>query len=182
MQDQQENAETLSEDARQQVVGYLKHQASKSNDDLMALVDRAHVVIERSLDGVSESQAQFCPAPGEWSIADVLRHVEKSMRGTARVIEALGKGEEADISGMAPVVERGPETLAQLREGVARSFDDLRAAVSAIPEGATSGVTAFHPYFGDLTCREWAAFVYVHSRDHADQIENVKSAPGFPEG
>jgi len=29
-------------------------------------------------------------------------------------------------------------------------------------------------------CKEWAAFVYVHSRDHADQIEKVKAAPRFP--
>jgi len=51
--------------------------------------------------------------------------------------------------------------------------------VSAIPEGAASGATAFHPFFGDLTCREWAAFVYVHSRDHADQIDKVKADSGF---
>jgi len=54
------------------------------------------------------------------------------------------------------------------------------AAVAAILEGAAFGATAFHPFFGDLTCKEWAAFVYVHSRDHADQIEKVKAAPRFP--
>jgi len=52
--------------------------------------------------------------------------------------------------------------------------------VSAIPEGAASGATAYHPFFGDLTFREWAAFVYVHSRDHADQIEKVKANPDCP--
>jgi len=31
------------------------------------------------------------------------------------------------------------------------------------------------PFFGDLTCKEWAAFVHVHSRDHADQIDKVKA-------
>ena len=54
------------------------------------------------------------------------------------------------------------------------------AVVLAIPDGAELGATAYHPFFGELTCKEWAAFVYVHSRDHADQIEKVKAAPDFP--
>ena len=180
MQDHQEEAAALPEDARQQVVSYVKHQASKSTADLLGLVDRAAGWIEKSLEGVSESQAQFCPAPGEWCIADVLRHVDASMRGTARVVESLAGGEKADLRGIEAVAEAGPETLAELRDGVAQSFDDVRAAVSAIPEGAASGATAFHPFFGDLTCKEWAAFVYVHSRDHADQIDKAKASPGFP--
>ncbi|HUS81699.1 MAG TPA: hypothetical protein VM013_00390, partial [Dehalococcoidia bacterium] len=88
MQDQHGNTAQLPEDARQQVVGYLKHQASKSNADLLTLVDRAAGWIEKSLEGVSESQAGFCPEPGEWCIAEVLRHVGTSMGGTARVIES----------------------------------------------------------------------------------------------
>jgi hypothetical protein len=176
-QNQQENTGPLPEDARQQVVSYVKHQASKSTADLLGLVDRAAGWIEKSLEGVSESQARFCPEPGEWCIADVLRHVEASMRGTARLVSALAAGEKADVKGIEPVVEAGPETLAELRDGVAQSYDEVRAAVAAIPEGAELGATAYHPFFGDLNCREWAAFVYVHSRDHADQIEKVKSDP-----
>ena len=180
MQEQHGNTAQLPEDARQQVVGYLKHQASKSNADLLTLVDRAAGWIEKSLEGVSESQARFCPAPGEWCIAEVLRHVGTSMRGTARVIESLAAGEKADATGIEPVVEAGPETLAELRRGVARSYDEVRAAIAAIPEGAASGATANHPFFGDLNCKEWAAFIYVHARDHADQIDKVKAALGFP--
>jgi len=175
MQDEA-NTAALPEDARQQVIGYLKHQASKPAGDLLTLVDRAAGWIERSLEGVSEPQARFCPAPGEWCIADVLRHVGTSMRGTARLIESLAAGEKAEVKGIEPVVEGGPETLAELRERAAQSYDEVRAAVRAIPEGAAPGATAFHPFFGDLTCKEWAAFVYVHSRDHADQIEKVKAA------
>ena len=172
---------TLPEDARQQVVGYLKHQASKSTSDLLALVDRAAGWIEQSLAGMSDSQARFRPSPDEWSVADVLRHVDASMRSTARTIEALATGE-----GVPPFMDAPPmradagRTLAELGQGVAQSFDAVRAAVAAIPDGPASGATAFHPFFGDLNCKEWAAFVYVHSRDHADQIDKVKAAPAFP--
>ena len=179
MPEHDENA-TLPEEARQQVVGYVRHQASKSKDDLLALVDRAEGVIDRSVEGVSEAQAQFCPAPGEWSVAEVLRHVEASMRGSAGLVRALAAGEKASAKMVDPPMEDARQTLAQLRPGVARSFDELRAAVEALPEGAASGATAYHPFFGDLTSKEWAAFSYVHARDHADQIEKVKADPGYP--
>ena len=178
MQDHQGNPVALPEDARQQVVGYLKHQASKSTAELLALVDRAAGWIEQSLAGVSESQARFRPSPDEWSVADVLRHVDASMRSTGRIIEALATGREAKPDMQATVLsDDAGKTLAELRSGVATSFAEVRAAVAAIPDGPA---TALHPFFGDLNCKEWAAFVYVHSRDHADQIEKVKGAPGFP--
>ncbi len=180
MQENRENQAPLADDARQQVVGYLRHQASKSTSDLLALVNRAAGWLEQSLAGVSESQARFRPSPGEWCIADVLRHVDASMRDTARIIGALATGEGGGPYVETPaVLEDAGQTLAELRRGVARSFDEVRAAVAAIPEGAVSQATAYHPFFGDLTCKEWAAFVYVHARDHADQIEKVKAHPDY---
>ncbi|MGA2284878.1 MAG: DinB family protein [Dehalococcoidia bacterium] len=180
MQENREHQETISDETRQQVVGYLRHQASKPAAELLELVDRAEGWIDRSLEGVSESQAQFCPEPGEWCVADVLRHVDASMRGTARLVTALAAAENVSAKMANPPVDTAPKTLAELRRGVAQSFDDMRAAVRAIPEGPASKAIAYHPFFGDLTCKEWAAFVYVHARDHADQIEKVKTAPGFP--
>jgi len=180
MHDHQGNTVALPEDARQQVVSYLKHQGSKPTPDLLTLVDRAAGSIEQSLAGVSESQARFRPSPDEWSVADVLRHVDAAMRSTGRIIEALATGKEARPDMDAPpVVEDAGETLAELRNGVAQSYDEVRAAVAAIPDGPAT-TTALHPFFGDLNGKEWAAFVYVHSRDHAEQVEKVKGTPGFP--
>jgi hypothetical protein len=47
MQNHQGKTVALPEEARQQVVGYLKHQASKSTPELLALVDRAADVRRR---------------------------------------------------------------------------------------------------------------------------------------
>jgi hypothetical protein len=172
------NVGPLPEEARQQILSYLRHQASKSNADLVALVDRAEGVVARSLEGVDESQARWCPEPGEWCIAEVLSHVQAAMAGNARIVESLAAGKEASIKGIEPVVKLGTETLAALREGVARSFDELRAAIRAAP-GGDAPATTNHPFFGDLTWKEWASFAYVHARDHADQIEKVKARSDF---
>jgi len=129
----------------------------------------------------SESQARFRPSPDEWSVADVLRHVDAAMRSTSRIIKALATGKEAHPDMDAPpVLEDAGKTLAELRNGVAESYDEVRAAVAAIPDGPAAEATPRHPFFGDLNCKEWAAFVYVHSRDHANQIEQVKARPSFP--
>jgi hypothetical protein len=60
-----------------------------------------------------------------------------------------------------------------------RSDLEASAVVAAIPDGPAPEATGLHPFLGDLNGKEWAAFVYVHSRDHADQIEKVKAQPGF---
>ncbi|MGD0765179.1 MAG: DinB family protein, partial [Dehalococcoidia bacterium] len=116
----------MPDETRQQVVGYLKHQASKSTADLLALVDRAAGWIERPLAGMSDSQARFRPSPDEWSVADVLRHVDASMRGTARIIEALAAGKGAQVNSHEPnLVDDTGQTLAELRDGVARAYDEV---------------------------------------------------------
>jgi hypothetical protein len=182
MQDHEGKAVALPEDARQEVVSYLRHQASKSTSDLLALVDRAAGWIEQSLGEMDEPQASFRPSLNEWSVADVLQHVDTSMRSTGRIIGALARGEDGDphLAGIGPVIEETGRTLAELRDGVAQSYGEVRAAVATIPDGPAGAATARHPFFGDLSCKEWAAFVYVHSRDHANQIEQVKAHPGFP--
>ena len=59
---------------------------------------------------------------------------------------------------------------------------ELRAGLlsSGTMSETTRTWTEQNPFLGDLTCKEWAAFVYVHSRDHADQIEKVKANPDCP--
>ncbi len=164
----------------QQIIGYVKHQASKSNAELVALVERGADYVDGTLEAVSEAQACVCPEPGEWCICDVLRHLTSATHGTARIVEALSAGKEADIAGIEPVVKPGLETMAELRQGLAESFEHLRTAVGSMPEGAESNATSAHPFFGPLTGREWAVFGYVHARDHGMQIEAVKAKPDFP--
>ncbi len=180
MAENRTSEETLPDDVAQQVIGYMKHQASKSPADLLALVDRAEAYVDGTLEGVSEAQSRICPEPGEWCICEVLYHVRAAMDGNARIVETLIADEKADLKGIEPIVEAGSETLAEVRRGVAQSFEHLRMAIAAIPEGATSTATARHPFFGELTGKEWAAFGYVHARDHGMQIEKVKASPAYP--
>ena len=55
------------------------------------------------------------------------------------------------------------------------SYDEVREAVAAIPDGPAPEATARTLSFGDVNCKEWMAFAYVHSRDHSNQIERTKA-------
>jgi hypothetical protein len=116
------NIGPLPDEARQQILSYLRHQASKSNADLVALVDRAEDRVVRSLEGVDESQARWCPEPGEWCIDEVLLHVWAAMAGNARIVASLAAGKRRASRASKPIVKLGTETLAEIRDGVTRSF------------------------------------------------------------
>ena len=179
--DHQGNAVSLPEEARQQVVSYLEHQAGKSLADLLLLVDRAASLTEQSLIDISAVQAGFRPSESEWSVVEIISHVSASLRGTARLVESLGRGtESSSVSDALAYGVAGAMTPAEMRADVAAAYEGLRAVVRNLEDGVALEKTARHPFFGDLNWKEWVAFVYVHARDHAAQVEKVKSAPGFP--
>ena len=179
--DHQGNAVSLPEEARQQVVSYLEHQAGKSLADLLLLVDRAASLTEQSLLDISDAQASFQPSEGEWSVVEIISHVSSSLRGTARLVEGLGRGtESSSVSDALAFGVAGAMTPAEMRADVAAAYEGLRSVVRTLEDGVALEKTARHPFFGDLNWKEWVAFVYVHARDHVAQVEKVKSSPGFP--
>lgn len=178
MKDSKGNEVSLPEEQRQQVMSYLKYQAAKGAGDLVVLIQRGAKMMEEALAGVTEAQARFRPAEGEWSIGEVLRHVEASSRGCADLVAALARGEKGAQPFDIPPLP-GDDSLGELRSRVAGAFDGVQNAVISLEE-ANLEATAHHPFFGELNHKEWAVFVYVHSRDHVNQIEQVKAHPDFP--
>jgi hypothetical protein len=179
--DHQGNAVSLPEEARQQVVSYLEHQAGKSLADLLLLVDRAASLTEQSLLDISDVQAVFRPSESEWSVVEIISHVSASLRGTTRIVGGLARGMEPSAV-LDAITGAGAKAVlpAGMRADVAAAYDDLRSVVRMLEDGVALEKTARHPFFGDLNWKEWVAFVYVHARDHAAQVEKVKSSPGFP--
>jgi hypothetical protein len=171
----------VAEDARQRLVSYLGHQASKDVPVLVELIEEQRGRLLGLLDGVSEEEAAFRPAPDQWSIADVLRHVTAAEEHVALVIESLARG----------VVPRGKrvmgrqipdegEPLAALVERLRAARRDLLARIGRWPASPDLAATFEHPFFGPLNCKGWVAFQRLHDADHTGQLEQIKAAPGYP--
>jgi hypothetical protein len=173
----------VTEDARQRLISYLGHQASKDVPVLVELIEEQRATLLGLLDGASEEQAAFHPAPDQWSIADVLRHVIAAEEGVARIVESLARGVVPEGQReMGSHVSDEAQPLAALIERLRASRADLLARIQGWPASPDLAATFEHPFFGPLNCKGWLAFQRLHDADHIGQIEQVKEAPGYPGG
>ena len=179
---------TLPDDVQERVGSYISHQAVKAPQALLEIVQKGHEKLLGLVDGMSEAQAKFKPADDVWSVLEVLDHVVTAKRGVARTCVTLARGETPRGIG-----EEGQEATAQ--DGITgKHFSSITGARSAAEEAHAEMIDFIiglsddvnldarfkHFVFGPLNCREWAAFQRVHDGDHAQQIEQVVAADGYP--
>ena len=165
-------------EVRERITGYIKHNANKSNQAVLDLVEQGHHQLVGLLDGLSDKQAAFKASAEDWSVLEVLRHVVGSKRGVARRCSVLARGEAS--ASFEPADEVGAfASLSEARAALDAGHQELLSSVRALTPDANVGVTFDHPFFGALNCREWAVFQRIHEGDHAGQIEKIKAAEGF---
>ena len=172
-----------SDDDRERVRSYLLGQGEKySWLELWPRVVGARVALLDAVSGVSEEQAAFHPAEGDWSIAEVVHHVVGGSRGTARVIERLAEGETPpETVRTDPAREPAGASFEELRRDLAADSVNFASLASRLPEPPSLEGTHPHMFFGDLHCRAWYLFQRVHDQDHAGQIAAIQQAAGYPE-
>ena len=171
---------------------YLRHQGAKSLADLGALMERTAGDWERCLDGMSDAQAMFKPATptgpegeDEWCAKEVLGHVLASQRGLNVTIAQMARVEppaEAEQIRQMGVKSGEDEarSLVELRPRIAALCEESKRLVTSLPEGEKLEQKFPHPIFGQLNLKEWFAFHRVHAMDHIQQIEAIKTDPGYP--
>lgn len=161
--------------------GYYTSQGERySFLQLWPRITQARLELLAALEGVSDEQADWSPAPEEWSIKEVALHVLKNSAACRRLVQRLATAEQGDASGIEPPREATAESIealrAQLREDGAR----WAAAVLELPPEPPLTPTAPHTMFGELHARGWYLFQRTHDQDHRGQIEQVKAATGYP--
>lgn len=157
---------------------------------------------------LSQSQADWRPAPGRWSIGEVLHHLVLSNRSFALVVGKLvarGRREGvaprpggrrswprlrgiADVNASGPV--RNPERVTPTHglpvDGLRRDLEHAHRTVEErIPALAGLDMEALrfpHPLGFELNLYQWTDIAGAHERRHLRQIESVKAAEGFPTG
>jgi hypothetical protein len=177
---------TTQGDVIERVTGYIRHNAAKEPAALRALVQQGHDQISGLLAGLSEEQARWKPGAEDWSVLSVLQHVVTAKRGVARICTRLAAGEQIAGTGREGDEQDGVmskqrfTSLAEAREALDAAHADLLVFIDG-PLATANVETRFnHFVFGDLNCREWAAFQRVHDGDHSGQLEKIKAAPGYP--
>jgi hypothetical protein len=153
---------------------------------------------------LSEAQLAFQPAPGKWSIGEILDHLSLAERSIARVAsrvlqQAAGRGLIGEPGGLEPSPHRidreifdrpaaAPESvlpspgrpLPALLAGLEESRERLLEVSSRADGRVVGSVTIRHFQLGELHFYQWLALVGAHESKHLVQIRQIKSHPQFP--
>jgi hypothetical protein len=175
--------------------------AAGDQQKLVQHLQRTSEKFLKSVEGLSEAQWNFKPAPERWSIAECAEHItaaETLIRGAVEkgLTEPLEGGATAElvkdelISTM--IIDRSkkfsaPEPLVPTKrfgspEATLETFRKERAATIKLAEGDANfrAHAVKHPGFGMLDTYGWMLFLSAHSERHTLQIEEVKAHADFP--
>jgi hypothetical protein len=166
-----------------------------------AYLDETRAAFLKSIGGLTEAQWKFKAAPDRWSIAEVAEHIALSESLILGMIEGQvlkapakkpGEGitDEKLIAGVTDRTQKAqaPEQLKPVNKWATRDAlaKDFSAARSKTMEWVKTtkedlrGHAAPHPAFGPLDAHQWILLLAGHSARHTAQIEEVKTAPGYP--
>jgi hypothetical protein len=166
----------VSDDVRERVTSYIKHQAGKSTASIVDLVRTSQEGLLAALDGVPEDVAAKKPAPDEWSLHDLIRHVIDAEDSVARIVERLSRGDPPERVAVAGSMVDGAGAFSDLVARLRASNRRLLDTIAALPADANREAQYPHPFFGPLNCCEWAAFQRVHDADHLQHAGKIIAA------
>lgn len=169
--------------------------APQERIEIVQILEDSRADFRAAAEGVSESQAKMCPAPGRWSVLECVEHIvitEGRFLGwlqnpIADAAPPMDKEKEAKLlAGVASRAQRvqAPEpahptgrfaTLAQALD----QFDAARTNSIRFAESQGAGLytlAAKHPFFGVCNGAEVMVLMAAHARRHAAQIREIRSA------
>jgi len=180
------------------------HMTSEDRTKVLHWLEESHQEFLASIDGVSEEQWKWKPAPERWSVGETAEHIvlaeamlfenvrkamssptnpawEEQTKGKTEFIvqvmaPRLGKAQAPE-----PIVPRNGLTLAQVKE----RFEQQRAEIVKFASDTNLALkehTVVHPFpvFGTLNAYQWLIYVPLHTERHDKQIAEVKATAGYP--
>lgn len=167
-------------------------------------LEESHKEFLAAIDGVTEEQWKWRPAPNRWSVGETAEHIvlaEGMLFGTVqKAVASPVNGEwETKTKGKTEFIERvmaprlgkaqapealvpqGGMTLAQAKE----RFEKQRAEImkfATTSDVALKEHTVDHPFpvFGTLNAYQWLIYIPLHTMRHDKQIAEVKATAGYP--
>ncbi len=146
---------------------------------------------------VSEDQAQFSPGEGQWSILQVAEHVAVAERQMLamwnKFMQPGSSPREKDEAIIAAQSDRNKKNPAPERSLPTGRFQSLRDAETEFELNRQATITALlggeglrekvvdHPLVGLVDGYQLFLVMAMHPLRHVFQVEEIKSAPGFPE-
>lgn len=180
------------------------HMTAEERTQVLKWLDESHNEFFASIDGVSETQWKWKPAPERWSVGETAEHivlaeamlfdfVQKAMaappnpawedqtKGKTEFIIRVMPSRQGKAIAPEPIVPREGLSYARVKE----RFEKQRVAILKFASDSQLPLkdhTAEHPFpvFGTLNAYQWLIYVPLHTIRHDKQIAEVKATPGYP--
>ncbi|MFI5242887.1 MAG: DinB family protein [Gemmatimonadales bacterium] len=168
------------QDRREAYLEIMHAHGTKSPAEISASIRETQSQLLDVLNGWSDADALWKPAPAEWCIRDLALHAMFTERLVAKLVHYTARG------AFPPAADLAGAGIGMMPADDGRAYrqvlDDLRAANDALIEtvGELRGepdvkTQATHPFFGPLNCLEWAGFQRVHDLDHIQHAEKIRA-------
>ena len=175
--------------------------AQQDRDKAAAYLEETRAKFLKSIEGVSDAQWTFKPTPTAWSIAEVAEHIAISESTILGMIQekmlplpAPKAGETMpDDKVIAALVDRtskfqAPEMLKPVnkwatKDTLVKDFNAARDKTIEFVKTTKEDLRAHaapHPALKTLDTHQWVLLIGGHSARHTLQIDEVKTAAGYP--
>lgn len=172
-----EGREETREQELARVRSYLASQSVKRTPaQLVEAVREAHRQFLAAAAAIPAASFSTPPQAGEWSAADVLKHVFHIASLEEQTIRAvLERGEQpADVLDLS--TPSANLTAEQMLAAISDMRERLAASVLQADPQAHLDITWKGSDFGLLNWREWLLFARIHELDHVHQLQAIAAA------
>lgn len=173
-------------------------------DEVLTHLDQYRTILRQAVEEVPPARREERPAPGRWSVAEILEHIGIVEGGITRLLRkqldearAGGLGPEQDTSPVVPMVpvrlvldrslriEANPRVLPTsglTADAAWQVLEDRRQALREFliaADGLALGdvvIPVPHPRLGPLNGWQWLVFLGAHEGRHAGQIRELAQA------
>jgi hypothetical protein len=180
------------------------HMSAEERTQVLKWLDESHQEFFAAIDGVTDEQWKWKPAPERWSVGETAEHIvlaeamlfnfvqqamnaapnpawEEKTKGKTEFIVRVMPSRQGKAQAPEPIVPREGLTRAQVRE----RFEKQRVAILKFARDTQAPLkehTAEHPFpvFNTLNAYQWLIYVPLHTMRHDKQIAEVKATPGYP--
>jgi hypothetical protein len=174
----------------------------QEREPALALLDRSRGAVLQAVEGVSEHQAHWKPAPDRWSILEYIEHlaisddalialVKRSLQSPAHIEtpeERKAREQKIRETPIPRGANRAPEALQPAAKfpTLAEALSAFLAARERTVEYAKSSTDDLRSHFaphgvlGQLDGYQWLCGNARHAESHAAHVVEIRAMPDFP--
>ena len=180
------------------------HITTDERTKAMTYLDESRKEFLASIDGVTEEQWKWKPAPERWSVGETAEHIvlaeallfgnvqkavasppnpawEEKTKGKTEFIERVMAPRLGKATAPEPIVPSGKMTQAEVRETFLKQRVEIEKFAKET-QVALREYTVEHPFpiFNTLNAYQWLIYGPLHTERHCKQIAEVKATAGYP--